>query len=108
MADIYAFPMGASNDGRLVRPQGVPDEVWAAVESVSTMKRIHDVRYREIPVPSTLADYGIGVEFEAGECALGDAFSAGLGNDAESRIATGWIMMLYAHELRIDLSLIHI
>lgn len=32
-----------------------------------TMKRIHDVRYREIPVPSTLADYGIGVEFEAGE-----------------------------------------
>ena len=60
------------------------------------------VRYREIPVPSTLADYGIGVEFEAGERALGDAFSAGLGSDAESRIATGWIMMLYAHELRID------
>ena len=85
-----------------MRPQGVPDEVWAAVESVSTMKRIHDVRYREIPVPSTLADYGIGVEFEAGERALGDAFSAGLGSDAESRIATGWIMMLYAHELRID------
>ena len=75
MADIYAFPTGESNDGRPVRPQGVPDEVWAAVESVSTMKRIHDVRYREIPVPSTLA---------------------------ESRIATGWIMMLYAHELRID------
>ena len=66
MADIYAFPTGESNDGRPVRPQGVPDEVWAAVESVSTMKRIHDVRYREIPVPSTLADYGIGVEFEAG------------------------------------------
>lgn len=65
MADIYAFPTGESNDGRPVRPQGVPDEVWAAVESVSTMKRIHDVRYREIPVPSTLADYGIGVEFEA-------------------------------------------
>ena len=102
MADIYAFPTGESNDGRPVRPQGVPDEVWAAVESVSTMKRIHDVRYREIPVPSTLADYGIGVEFEAGERALGDAFSAGLGSDAESRIATGWIMMLYAHELRID------
>ena len=59
MADIYAFPTGESNDGRPVRPQGVPDEVWAAVESVSTMKRIHDVRYREIPVPSTLADYGI-------------------------------------------------
>ena len=55
-----------------------------------------------VPVPSTLADYGIGVEFEAGERALGDAFSAGLGSDAESRIATGWIMMLYAHELRID------
>lgn len=91
MADIYAFPTGESNDGRPVRPQGVPDEVWAAVESVSTMKRIHDVRYREIPVPSTLADYGIGVEFEAGERALGDAFSAGLGSDAESRIATGWI-----------------
>ena len=70
MADIYAFPTGESNDGRPVRPQGVPDEVWAAVESVSTMKRIHDVRYREIPVPSTLADYGIGVEFEAGERAL--------------------------------------
>ena len=50
MADIYAFPTGESNDGRPVRPQGVPDEVWAAVESVSTMKRIHDVRYREIPI----------------------------------------------------------
>ena len=31
------------------------------------MKRLYDVRYREIPVPSTLADYGIGVELEAGE-----------------------------------------
>ena len=30
MADIYAFPTGESNDGRPVRPQGVPDEVWAA------------------------------------------------------------------------------
>ena len=67
MADIYAFPTGAPNEGHPERPQGVPDDVWAAVESVSAMKRLYDVRYREIPVPSTLADYGIGVELEAGE-----------------------------------------
>ena len=60
------------------------------------------VRYREIPRAFHLGRLWYRVEFEAGERALGDAFSAGLGSDAESRIATGWIMMLYAHELRID------
>lgn len=85
-----------------MRPQGVPDEVWAAVESVSTIERIHDVRYQgRFPCLPPWPISGIGVEFEAEAC-LGDAFSAGLGNDAESRIATGWIMMLYARRLRID------
>ena len=46
MADIYAFPTGAPNEGHPERPQGVPDDVWAAVESVSAMKRLYDVRYR--------------------------------------------------------------
>ena len=43
------------------RPVGVPDAVWSAVESVRSMPRVTGMRYRELPVPSTLADYGIGV-----------------------------------------------
>ena len=102
MADIYAFPAGAPNDGRPSRPQGVPDEVWAAVESVSTMKRLDGVRYREIPVPSTLADYGIGVELEVGKRVDGPTFSVDPTDDhtASAHIATGWMMILYCDEIR--------
>ena len=91
MAEIFSFPEGIAplaQDSQAhlpPRPQGVPDEVWRAVESVRTMRAVPGVHYREIPVPSTLADYGIGV---------------GLGieaSDAHShhRFATGWIMLLY-------------
>ena len=100
MADIYAFPTGAPNEGHPERPQGVPDDVWAAVESVSAMKRLYDVRYREIPVPSTLADYGIGVELEAGERMDSHPFAAD--SVSEPHVATGWVMTLYSHELRPD------
>jgi len=48
------------------RPVGVPDAVWSAVESVRSMPRVTGMRYRELPVPSTLADYGIGVEMRRG------------------------------------------
>ncbi|PWG66297.1 DUF3000 family protein [Bifidobacterium callitrichidarum] len=101
MAEIFAFPAGTPaamrpGDGagapqHPVRPRGVPDDVWAAVESVRTMQRLDDVRYREIPVPSTLADFGIGVELES-ESSSQEA--------GPLRLATGWIMMLYAHEPR--------
>ena len=87
------------------RPDGVPDEVWHAVESVRSMSRVPDVRYREIPVPSTLADYGIGVELE---CAGYDGSEASSPSSdpliAASRpaVATGWIMMLYSAQSRMD------
>ncbi|NMM93104.1 hypothetical protein G1C95_0289 [Bifidobacterium sp. DSM 109957] len=85
------FPAGSpkagrsagNDDGHLARPSDVPDEMWAAVESVRVMTRINNVRYREIPVPSTLADYGIGVELESGG-------------------ATGWLMVLYNLRPRTD------
>jgi hypothetical protein len=100
MADIYAFPAGAPNDGHPERPKDVPDEVWAAVKSVSAMKRIRDVRYREIPVPSALADYGIGVEFEAGPDEA--AVFSGMDGGSQLRAATGWIMILYSRLPRDD------
>lgn len=102
MADIYAFPQGAKEktETKLSRPSGVPDEVWSAVESVHDMQRANGVRYREIPVPSAMADYGIGVEFECGERAEGAPFSVDI--DGSNRIATGWIMILYSNEVRPD------
>lgn len=102
MADIYAFPKGAKADtaSTLSRPAGVPDEVWSAVESVHGMRRENGVRYREIPVPSTMADYGIGVEFECGERAEGKPFSLDI--NGNNRMATGWIMVLYSNETRPD------
>lgn len=97
MADIYAFPTGANASAEAAgtatlpsRPEGVPDPVWAAVESVRAMRRIPAVRYREIPVPRALADYGIGVELRVSPSAPGGtcAENAGLS-------AGGWIMLLY-------------
>lgn len=108
MADIYAFPTGATSKRERsdmpARPAGVPDQVWAAVESVRAMEHVPDVRYREIPVPSTLADFGIGVELECGARDEGDRpFSGDAFRDGEGpRVATGWIMILHALEERLD------
>lgn len=116
MAEIFAFPAGTPaatrpGDGagapqHPVRPRGVPDEVWAAVESVDAMPRLADVRYREIPVPSTLADFGIGVELEAsasGRDGFGDPDDRNdrTGDPLQTRLATGWLMVLYSREPRI-------
>lgn len=66
------------------RPVGVPDAVWSAVESVRSMPRVTGMRYRELPVPSTLADYGIGVEMEC----VADDDSRSFG---DAHMASGWI-----------------
>lgn len=91
MAEIFAFPQdaGAARHGggdavRPGRPHGVPDAVWQAVESVRAMTREPGMRYREIPVPSSMADYGIGVRLD------GDGAGPRAGEGAG-----GWIMMLY-------------
>ena len=79
MADIFDFPRDARNvaraDGKgadmggeapqtmLMRPQGVPDQVWNAVLSVDCMRRLKGMTYREIPVPNSMANFGIGVDF---------------------------------------------
>ncbi|KAB7790122.1 DUF3000 family protein [Bifidobacterium leontopitheci] len=65
----------------------VPDAVWAAVESVRAMPLAAGVRYEEIAVPGTLADYGIGVAVTAASPQADVA-------------ASGWIMLLYDRELR--------
>ncbi|MBT1181863.1 DUF3000 family protein [Bifidobacterium sp. CP2] len=97
MADIYAFPIGVEPrtadgvDSRTPlpeRPDGVPDDVWNAVESVRVMDRLEDMEYREIPVPQTLADYGIGVSMET--------------RSDRSPHVSGWIMLLHAREPRDD------
>ncbi|MBT1172088.1 DUF3000 family protein [Bifidobacterium sp. MA2] len=108
MADIYAFPTGvnphhAARDAAPDlpgRPVGVPDAVWDAVESVRAMRRLDDVRYREIPVPSTLADFGIGVELESGS--RGGTTGFPYDGDPFPAVATGWIMLLYSNDIRPD------
>lgn len=128
MADLYTFPsaptvdgdyaMGQpSEDGVLHRPIGVPDNVWSAVESVHDMELVPSMLYREIPVPSSWADYSIGVEIrhnpdflhsrthysdttftitdEDGETGLD--FEPGVGRTGQS--PSGWVMVLYSHSL---------
>ncbi|KAB8289229.1 hypothetical protein DSM100688_0309 [Bifidobacterium ramosum] len=124
MAEIFAFPAGdqtatmPGGDGAArpmpTRPRGVPDAMWHAVESVRAMPLVPGVRYREIPVPETLAEYGIGVDVAyvgdtvdrtahttdrvAGRD--GAATDDDDGADARSgggRLdAVGWIMILYS------------
>ena len=77
------------------RPVGVPDAVWSAVESVRSMPRVTGMRYRELPVPSTLADYGIGGEMEC----VADDDSRSFG---DAHMASGWIMLLYVERDRED------
>ena len=106
MADIYAFPTGADARAEKAgtatlpsRPEGVPDQVWAAVESVRSMRRIPSVRYREIPVPDGLADYGIGVELRVPSSG-GDETCDGTCDAAVGGVAGGWIMLLYTDQSR--------
>lgn len=111
MADIYTFPTGVPANGRsgvsaarrdpMDRPAGVPDTVWFAVESVRRMERIPGVQYREIPVPSTLADFGIGVEIEYGRYD-DDVTPFSFDADTSSQVASGWIMVLYSSVERQD------
>lgn len=113
MAEIYAFPIGvephAAQDTSHTlpgRPSGVPDPVWDAVESIRAMARLADVRYREIPVPSALADFGIGVELQTRGGADGTYGESGTdrGGMDDAPIATGWIMLLYSRTPRADWS----
>ncbi|MCH9276293.1 DUF3000 domain-containing protein [Bifidobacterium amazonense] len=90
MAEIFAFPAATRPGDEAVptgRPDGVPDEMWHAVESVRAMRREPTVRYREMPVPESLADFGIGVELAA---------------PAAAPTARGWIMLLYSRAFRVD------
>lgn len=75
------------------------------------MRRVPGVRYREILVPSTLADYGIGVELESGsDGASGEHPDharpgiVGEGADRPRSGASGWITLLYSREPRDDWS----
>lgn len=115
MAEIFAFPAGdqtatmpgGDDAARPMppRPRGVPDAMWRAVESVRAMPLAPGMRYREIPVPRTLAEYGIGVDVtyvgdhvadrtvgRAETTANGDGWS---GTDRADDYS-GWIMILYS------------
>lgn len=73
MAQIFSFPGGLSGQGRAgdahrsdarrppQRPDGIPDQVWEAVLSIYGIPRIPGVQWHEVPVPQSIADYGIGV-----------------------------------------------
>lgn len=104
MAEILTFPDEAPTDASQSesqlppRPEGVPDVVWEAVEGVRAMRKVSAVRYREIPVPSTLADYGIGVEMESGTHDGGIISH----DEPSAHLASGWIMLLYSEQLRMD------
>lgn len=101
MAEIFAFRADdrtatGPNGGNphLVRPPGVPDVVWHAVETVRAMRRVPDVRYREVAVPCSWGDYGIGVEMTCER----DAETRGRAE--RNRICRGWIRLMYSHDLR--------
>ncbi|KFI44939.1 DUF3000 family protein [Bifidobacterium biavatii] len=112
MAEIFAFPAATKpgNDAAATgRPDGVPDDVWHAVESARAMERVPAMRYREMAVPVSLADFGIGVELEserrpaggerAGDGRSGQYFGRIVNAD---ETAHGWIMLLYSRTLRAD------
>ncbi|PJM76274.1 DUF3000 family protein [Bifidobacterium simiarum] len=93
-AEIYTFPAtmsmrtAGSTDARsgAGSHDDVPKPVEDAVQSVRDMVLRDAFEYREIPVPASLADYGIGVEISSGERA--------------STAVSGWIMVLYSHRMR--------
>ncbi|RBP98172.1 hypothetical protein CRD60_03255 [Bifidobacterium aemilianum] len=122
MADIYTFPQAVSDlqerqtEGtaarELVRPHNVPDEVWQAVLSVSLIRHLAGMSYREIPVPKAQADFGIGISMVDGMATsyqsdpMGSYRGAGTimamegGGEAlpQFRQAKGWISLLYRGE----------
>lgn len=73
MAQIFSFPGGFSGRGSSggfgrsytrrppKRPDGIPDQVWEAVLSVYGTPQIPGIHWHEVPVPHSIADYGIGV-----------------------------------------------
>ncbi|WP_291526937.1 DUF3000 family protein [Bifidobacterium sp. UBA744] len=96
MADIYQFPRASGIRGSGIadvtravdctspaRSGKVPETVWRAVETVRAMPRLAGVRYREIPVPTALCDYGIGVELSC-----------------DRHESSGWVMVLFDCEPR--------
>ena len=91
MAEIYAFPMGVSAmttqplraaSFESDRGRTVPCVVLRAVDSVRSMTLRNGVAYREIPVSSDLADYGIGVRMDV--------------MDGGPERTSGWIMILFS------------
>jgi hypothetical protein len=127
MAEIFSIPVRdqtfhtapagvvEQSSCSLSRPVGIPDELWYAVESVHHMDMVKAVDYREIEVPATMADFGIGVALTC------DSDTAG-GDTAPSRVAmhgvtgeqqapaaqsplagpSGWIMILYSRKPRLE------
>ncbi|GAA6122675.1 DUF3000 family protein [Bifidobacterium psychraerophilum] len=100
MAEIFTLPERGDTvsapDGKhaahaLLRPGNVPDDMWYAVESVHRMRRLEGVEYREIQVPTAMADFGIGIEL-----------SCEGGTGASSQQPSAWIMVLYARTPRLD------
>lgn len=121
MAQIFSFPDHASmhRDRQPARPEGVPDAVWHAVLSVHGMPMVEGVQFHEVPVPRSIAEYGIGVGIvRAGDTAQtgtwpadrGDGFCRHPGHgdagfDAPADVhrivdetAWGWITLLYSSD----------
>jgi hypothetical protein len=104
--DVRHDDRGAEENLR--RPAGVPDDLWSAVLSVRDMPRVPAMRYREIPVPRSWADFGIGIEMDHREDPLaGPFFTADASEEgtmhrhsAVDRGSSGWIMILYSREPR--------
>lgn len=97
MAEIFTFPIGRSSQtagaSRAAsieddREMTVPSNVLRSVESVRAMRQRSGVIYREIPVPLTLSDYGIGVQIDV--------------NNGSPVHSCGWIMVLYSEHPRTE------
>ncbi|MGO4973553.1 DUF3000 family protein [Bifidobacterium boum] len=119
MAQIFSFPGRASarREHPPARPDGVPDTVWHAVQSVFAMPTVPGVQFHEVPVPKSIADYGIGVGmvraddatqsddwsalWHVSSCAHpggiqgGNAIGSGDMHKIVGEAAWGWIMLLY-------------
>ncbi|MFT8703952.1 DUF3000 family protein [Bifidobacterium aquikefiricola] len=70
----------------------VPSAVWQAVESIRTMPKIPGMTYAEMPTPSSIADYGIGIEIQ---------YPVMLDKQCQKTQTEasfyGWIIVLFAH-----------
>lgn len=90
------------------RPADVPDEVWSAVMSVVAMPRQRWMAYHEIPVPASLADYGVGVSLRCVplRCTDGERDGEGVDDVAADRMGNidvmggmstvhGWLMAMF-------------